>query len=138
MKYEKIIYIYPFPIGSFLNPKVGLEATLEEGDDYLECFDKIRQDVKEMARIEQDAVRAAEQGYSGLPFTPIEKVYEKPQTIHYTKPPAEERRIGLMASDILSCGDIKTLETYKLLVKSKPELESAYIERYNQLKNGMA
>ena len=47
----------------------------------------------------------------------------------------EDKRIGVFAKDILSCNDIKTLETYKLLVKNKPKLQEAYDKRLAELSN---
>lgn len=47
----------------------------------------------------------------------------------------EERRVGLVAADILSSPDLTTLESYKLLVKNKPELQEAYDKRLKQLQN---
>lgn len=52
--------------------------------------------------------------------------------IHVDKGP-EEARIGILVQDIMSCGDYKTLETYKLLVKGKAELEAAYETRKQQI-----
>jgi hypothetical protein len=45
----------------------------------------------------------------------------------------EDRRIGIMADDIMSCQDLITLDTYKLLVKGKLELEAAYKTRRSQI-----
>jgi hypothetical protein len=38
-----------------------------------------------------------------------------------------------MADDIMSCQDLITLDTYKLLVKGKLELEAAYKTRRSQI-----
>lgn len=47
----------------------------------------------------------------------------------------EEIRIGLLIQDIESCKDIKTLESYKFLVKGKPEFQKAYDNKLKQLTN---
>lgn len=45
----------------------------------------------------------------------------------------EARRIGVLVADIYSCLDIKTLETYKFLAKTKPELQAAYTQQLEKL-----
>lgn len=44
-----------------------------------------------------------------------------------------DRRIGVLAEDIISCQDLKTLETYKYLLGNNDLLE-AYNQRYKELK----
>lgn len=53
MKIEKLSIVYPFNIGSFLNAKIGLEATLEEGDNVTECYKMLSIKAKELAAFEQ-------------------------------------------------------------------------------------
>lgn len=45
----------------------------------------------------------------------------------------EDREIGVTPESILSSPDLKVLETYRWIIKGKPELERAYILRYDQL-----
>lgn len=45
----------------------------------------------------------------------------------------EDREIEVRPEDILSSPDLKVLETYRWIIKGKPELERAYILRYDQL-----
>ena len=54
-----------------------------------------------------------------------------PPPVIQVKP--EDRRIGIMADDIMSCQDLTTLDSYKLLVKGKLELEAAYNTRRAQI-----
>ncbi len=126
MKYDKLIFIYPFSIGSFLNAKIGLEATLEEGDNIEECYHKLSEEVKALARKEQ----------VGL-FEIIEPANEMPQQgwTSYTPPKntVEERRIGDIDKDIRSCKDVRVLETYRLLVKKNPEFKPVYDEMHEKL-----
>lgn len=46
----------------------------------------------------------------------------------------EETRIGILVEDIMSCLDIPTIDSYRLLVKGKPELEAAYEKRREEIK----
>lgn len=45
----------------------------------------------------------------------------------------ESIRIGILAQDIISCQDLVTIDSYKLLVKGKPDLEKAYITRRHEI-----
>lgn len=45
----------------------------------------------------------------------------------------EERRIGVLIEDIYSCESIKVLETYKLMARTKPELQAAYNQQLEKL-----
>ena len=47
----------------------------------------------------------------------------------------EEIRIGDIENDIRSCTELKVLETYRLIAKSKPEFQAAYDEVYAKLSN---
>lgn len=53
-------------------------------------------------------------------------------SISKTKEP-EDKRIGVLVADIYSCESIKVLETYKLMAKTKPELQAAYNQQYEKL-----
>jgi hypothetical protein len=138
MKYEKLSFIYPFSIGSFLNAKIGLEATLEEGDDYLECFDKLRSDAKRMADIEVGKSEMEEPyPYSGLPMPP-----SGTYTIKAGDSNGTSNTIGITEESINSCQQLMMLEKvyFPLIDKMKDkekqrELWIAYDERYAQLKN---
>lgn len=127
MKYEKIIFIYPFNIGSFLNAKAGLEAIIEEGDNIDECWDKLRSDVKRLVAKEQGVIYDGPSGNKYL----LDEVGQSPT------PKPQEQRIGILASDILSCSDLKVLETYKFIKDTSQELKQAYDERFAELSRGL-
>ncbi len=63
--------------------------------------------------------------------TSIESIPPYPPSVIQVKP--EEREIGLTPESIMSSPDLKVLETYRWLIKGKPELERAYILRYDEL-----
>lgn len=132
MKYEKLIFIYPFSIGSFLNAKIGMEATLEEGDDVNECFDKLSKDVKLLAFKEQGNV-APEWAKDYHEVTTDSLLPQGTFTIQHNQKEPEERRIGDIVSDIKSCTEIPILETYRILAKTKPEFQTAYDEQMELL-----
>lgn len=127
MKYEKIIFIYPFSIGSFLNAKVGLEATIEEGDNYIDCFHRLRKDVKEMASIEQGNIYDAppmsaylqdEVGKVALP-----KDFLKTSEIKFAKPSPPEPEQKPLMQLIQESKTPTELKGWNLLIKAEKEQE---------------
>lgn len=135
MKYEELIFVYPFSIGSFLNAKISLKGTLEEGDTLEECYARLSADVKALADRERGSI------YDAPPNTHVTddepgqyKTYRGLEIAAGSKPKPEERRIGDIANDIRSCKDRRILETYRLMVKGKPDLEEAYNEMLEKLK----
>lgn len=136
MKYEKLIFIYPFSIGSFLNAKIGMEATLEEGDDVNECFDKLSKDVKLLADKERGVVNDVEwQKFNGLQVIGHQSPEELSGTFTIQHKQEEPEPIGVTAAKIKSCSDLKILETYRFIKDKNEELKAAYVERYSELSN---
>lgn len=54
-------------------------------------------------------------------------------TIPVVNKSEQDREVGITTESILSSPDMKVLETYRWLIKGKPELERAYILRHDQL-----
>lgn len=139
MKYDKLIFIYPFSIGSFLNAKVGLEGTLEEGDDYLDCFHKIRKDVKLMADIEQgnvyDAPRSAKYIIDEASQYGSGTTLASPSNIVSQTEPQD------LPSQIRSCTAMYQLAIYEKIIdkkkdpEEKRELWLVYDEMFEKLSN---
>ena len=46
----------------------------------------------------------------------------------------EDRRVGVTVEDILSCNDIPTIDSYRLLIKDQPLLQAAYDKRREEIK----
>lgn len=143
MKYEKLIFIYPFSIGSFLNAKIGLEATLEEGDDVDECYRRLSEDVKALADKERGYIydvpvkNSIESDIYQYFDAKDNKVKSSPTPVSATLTirPEEDRRVGDLAKDIRSCTELRVLETYRFLIKNKPEFQSVYDEMHEKLTN---
>jgi hypothetical protein len=47
----------------------------------------------------------------------------------------EDKRIAALIADIYSCTEIKVLESYRIMAKSKPELQAAYDQHLESLQN---
>lgn len=106
----------------YLNQRLGGEVILEEGETLADAWAKMKQDANDFHKA----------SYPHL--------YEKDVTLNINIPPPygvaeqipeqkinpEEKRIGVFVEDIMGCKDLKTLESYKFIVKSNPELQGAY------------
>lgn len=57
---------------------------------------------------------------------PVFQEYSSPLVPSPTIQLNTEREIGVKPEDIMSCQDLKTLETYRLIMKGNSELEEAY------------
>ena len=48
MKVDRISYKKIFPLGSYVNETIGMEAQLDEGDDANECLAELKKQVEEL------------------------------------------------------------------------------------------
>lgn len=94
--------------------KVGLEGELQDGDIYEDCLKELKTE--------------ADQFLSRN--IPNQETYNE---VVQTKQSPKEQRIGVFVEDIMSCGSIPILETYKLIVKKDPLLQAAYSNRLKEL-----
>lgn len=133
MTIKTITFQQTFPTGQFQNQKLGVEIGIDE-IDYMPTPNPdgtktlySKQDVAE--RTFMIAKKIVNETFEKLnPGIVWEGEKEQLPVIK-----TEERRIGLLISDISGCNDLKVLETYKLLVKGKPELQAAYDLRLQEL-----
>jgi hypothetical protein len=123
MKITTINYQKVFPLGQYINERLGIEIEVSELDDPLEVY-------KEAKRIIEEAHRAMnpQLEYESIPSTTQPPIPEQ-------KPQPEERRIGNIVEDINSCENLKVLETYKFIAKQKPEFQEAYEKKFRELSN---
>lgn len=119
MRAEKVIYMQTFPTGNFSNQKLGVEILLEPGEGVEECF--------------KSAKSAVEAAFKAMNPSPTPSITDYNTGEQVTQEIREDRVIGFFGDDILSCKDLKTLETYKLLVKGKPELQEIYDKVFSEL-----
>lgn len=112
MRIEKIAYEQLYPTGVYANQRYRAEASVEDGDDMMDCFFKLKKTV-------EDA------------FTELNPQIEwsqpmfHPPTQDETKPRNTQDQI---IQDIKSCKEVKVLESYKLIAKSNPKIQEAYDE----------
>lgn len=106
MKYKTVGFskTYALPGGGF--QKQWIEAELEDGDNPKDSLYKCKREVEGFFF---ESTKSEDKKLEKLPKTDL-------------------------ISDIKSCKDPKVLQSYKLLVKNKPELQEAYNEKEKELK----
>jgi hypothetical protein len=116
MKIEKVNYTKSYVIGPFLQEKIGFEASID-GDSP----EKVLSSLREMAD---------EWHKANNPGLEISVNPEALQEIQEQKP---RNTVSFLIEDIKSCTELKVLESYRILAKTKPELQAAYDEMLEKL-----
>lgn len=127
MKITTINYQKVFPLGAYVNEKIGLEMSVDDGDNIDEAF-KTAKKVVEIWHRNSNPGLEVQVNYAAVPGHP-EYVEPSPQEKKDSKQSAEEK----MIQAISTCTSIETLSTFKLLVKNNEVFQKAYNERLKQL-----
>jgi hypothetical protein len=117
MTVDRISYQKVFPLGMYINERIGVEMQLDKEDSPEYALSKAKEMVEGFHK-ESNPGLIVEINLDALQTKKVEP---------------EETRIGLLIQDIESCKDIKTLESYKFLVKGKPDFLAAYHRRHREL-----
>jgi hypothetical protein len=130
MKPTIVSYQKTFPLAAYSNEKIGVEISIDDTDnpeialaEAKRIVEKFHKDNNLGLYIETD-----------LSFFGI----EQPKYNHMGSDKvitSEEKKIGVKEEDILSCTELKTLESYKLIVKKDPKLQAAYNLKHTELSN---
>lgn len=118
---EKVNFEMIFPIEAYRNFKMNIEGSLQPGETYdeavLDAFRKV--------------MSAGDKVYAEL------KIPMSTQSSINSLPVIRSQEDAIADADlfvqIYSCNELKVLESYKLIVKGKPELQQAYDEMYLKL-----
>lgn len=121
MHINLVTYQKVFPLGAYINEKIGVEISLEAGEDATIALDTARNLVHEYHE-KNNPVPIYED--AALPETQVDKGVQPNEKL--TK--EDKQRLA-----ISSCQDIKTLESYKLIVKKYDYLQPVYDETMERL-----
>ncbi len=119
MVIEKISYKKIFPLGSFTTEHIGLEASLDVGDNPQTELEHLKVMVETLHR---ETVTTLDQ-YRG---THIVTVEEKPKI----------STTDAVKQGITTCTDATVLHTYSLLVKNNPQLQELYDNQLKKIQDG--
>ena len=119
----------------FGNARPGVvEASLRPGETMEDALDEL--DERLTAWHKKRYPHLYETQPSPIPERPFAYRQEQTPVISKDKQ-SESDRIGTMIADIYSCSEIKVLEGYRLLAKTKPEFQAAYDQQMKKLSNGL-
>jgi hypothetical protein len=119
MKIDRISYSKIIPIGSYCNERIGLEASIDEGDDVETSMQKLKDLVNSLA---SNQIQVVESGNGELP---VENRTPK------------EQQIANFKEAITTCTSMKALEMFKKLVdrENLPALTEAYDNKLKSFSN---
>ena len=123
MSTKIISYSRGFVIGNFLQEKIGIEETVDEGQDPL----------KVLKEVQEKVISYHKQLNPSLYPTGKENLvssFEIP-SIQISKQPTDI--IGAIVQDISTVTDLKVLGTYRFIAKNHPELQTAIDKKEKEL-----
>jgi len=136
-------YSKKFAYAPYLNEDIGWEKTIPDNateEEMIQAQLELNRIATEVHKRLNPHLFAAENGEAkfDIPYGPIERI---PIASRMKKENEKEIKIGTTPEDILSSPDLKTLITYKFIIKGKPDLQKAYDKRMKdfdkpQKKNG--
>ena len=109
---DRISYKKIFVIGSYTTEHIGVEASLDRDDNPEVELAKLKDMVESM----HTATVAELDQYRGSHTRTIEQ--DAPRSLE---------------EDILSCTDIKVLDSYRFIVRGKPVLQAAFDQQHEKL-----
>ena len=121
MKIDRTKYTAHYENGIVVAQWISVEMALDtaNGESPLEALDRSQELVQQWYKSKN------------LPFE-TNSIPPGPPPVIQIKP--EDRRIGVMVEDILSCNDIPTIDSYRLLIKDQTLLQDAYDKRREEIK----
>jgi hypothetical protein len=142
MKIVKVTYQKTYSIGPYLTERIGFEAEPEpyighqyDGPNGMEKHDEVLTTLEKMADEWHKKAHPPLYQQESSPeivrsFTPQQT---GPSVMEIQTDKGPDDRIAAMIADIYSCTEIKVLEGYRLLAKTKPEFQAAYDQQMKKL-----
>ena len=129
MNITSVNYTKTYNLGSYQSEKIGVEISINEGENAMEALDtakKLCQEFHEKNNPE--------------PFVSGETIIQPALTepipeIKIDKKTAKEQQEQKLIDDINSCTELKVLESYRLIAKSNEKLQTAYDNKLKQLQD---
>lgn len=109
----------------YLNQRLGGEILLEEGETLEDAWVKLKREADAMHRKFTPGLY--------IENTMTGEITRASDSFFPPEPITVDRTIGVTVADIESCESIAMLQTYKFIVKGKPELIQAYDSKMKEL-----
>lgn len=126
MQFTSISFEKLFPTGAYMNEKIRVDVSLNLGDNAMEAIDEARKLVNE--NFEKNNPHLVTPDIPIIPKSILEVASIKEYHNHNQQAAQQP-----LTEQIKSCTDLKVLESYKFIVKGKPELELAYQNKLKEL-----
>lgn len=129
MNINKVNYQRTFNLGNYCSERIGVELDLNPGEDATTALDTARKLVEEYHQKGSPPLN-----FDNTPDIPIIPKKEEGKPIMTREDAEQELMYGKnIPAQIQSCTELKTLESYKFIVKGKPELETIYQNKLKEL-----
>lgn len=123
MRIDRVKYTAHYDeFGVLKDQWIGLEGQIDDTEVPEKKLDEIKGITEEWYKKQNPQLQQ-----SSIQYAPQSSVFPVIQSTQ------EDREIEVRPEDILSSPDLKVLETYRWIIKGKPELERAYMLRHDQL-----
>lgn len=129
MKIKSFKYERLYPIGSYLNLRLGIEMELSDTDTAEKAFAKAEEICDNLHKSKFPEMYNIEKvvDYKGEDAAPVK---QPPKS----NPDKKKDRIESLKQQISTCTELKVLESYALIAKNNPELQSTYDGMLEKLK----
>ena len=124
MQFTSISFEKLFPTGAYMNEKIRVDISLNLGENPMDAIDEARKLVNE--NFEKNNPHLVN------PDIPIISKHPEEKKVQFQWTEMKEQPIDFV-KEINSCETLKVLESYKFIVKGKPELEKIYSEKLKEL-----
>jgi hypothetical protein len=130
MNITSISYVKLFPLGMYINEKIGVEVSLEAGEDAMLALDTARNLVHEYHEKNNPIPFAGVTAIADNPTIPNVQVEKEPPT-KLTKEEKQKKCI----TDTTQIEGADGLKSFALLVKNNPHLQDTYDNQMELLTN---
>lgn len=129
MNITSINYTKTYNLGSYQSEKIGVEISINEGENAMEALDTAKKLCQEF-----------HDKNNPEPFVSGETIIQPASTepipeIKVDKKTAKEQQEQNLIDAINSCTELKVLESYRLIAKSNEKLQTAYDNKLKQLQD---
>jgi len=133
MNITSVSYVKLFPLGMYINEKIGVEVSLEAGEDAMLALDTARNLVHEYHEKNNPIPFAGVTAIADNPTIPNVQVEKEPPEPKLTKEEKQKKCI----TDTTQIEGADGLKSFALLVKNNPHLQETYDNQLKKLTDGL-
>lgn len=127
-KITSINYAKLFPLGAFINEKIGVECQVDDGEDVMNVLTEAK---KIVTTFHYDSNKELYE-MKGMKVTDIQ---DSEPVVQLSSPKLDQ--VQSIIKDIGTCTELKTLEAYRLIAKNNTQIQTVYDNQLKTLTNGL-